>query len=126
MSVKAILISGHHNVQMWDYTYGSAVEGGDVVIDNNVTVIAHRPYDPDDDSKPATPQAAIRGGIYKLDKDGTSGPVFSAFDPVYVNASTGATTDGSDAPFGMAVEDAGANQDYVYAEHNPNYGYASS
>jgi predicted RecA/RadA family phage recombinase len=125
MSVKAILVRGH-DAQMVDYTPATAVEGGDVTIDNGVPVVSHRPYDPDDVNAEANPQVAIHGGIYDLDKDGTSGPVFAFGDPVYVHATNGATTSDANAHFGMCVADAGTNDATVRVFHNPNIGTASS
>lgn len=124
MSIKAVLV--HGEPLMVDYTPVAAVEGGDVKIDNGCPVVFHRPYDPDDASATATPQAAIHGGVYDLDKDGTSGPVFAFGDPVYCHATNGATTSDVDAPFGMCTKAAGTNDDTVRVFHNPNIGTASS
>jgi hypothetical protein len=126
MAIKAILLGG--DPQMWDYPYSAAVLGGDVVIDSgqNIPVVAHRDYDPNAADKTIAPQAAIKGGIYKLDKSGSSGPVFAFGDAVYVHATNGATTNDANAHFGMCVKAAGASQAWVEALHQPNVGTASS
>lgn len=121
MAVYARLRGG--NPVMWALTPDSAVVGGDVVVDDGgSTRVYHHDYDPADDNATETPQAAIRGGVYELDKDGTSGPTFDVGDPVYWHATNGATSTTTDDHFGFAVEAAGTNEATVIAEHNPIHG----
>lgn len=112
--------------QMIDYTPAAAVLGGDVIVDNEIPLCFHRPYDPADGSRPAAPQAGVRGGIYAVDKNGSGGPTFNFGDTVYFNPATGATTATTDDAFGMCVKLAGPSDTSVLCEHNPHFGTAAS
>lgn len=102
---------------MQDYTPSGAVSAGDIIVEGDVTLIAHL-----DIASGALGSVAAGGGEYEVLKDGTSGPVFSQGDKLYWddsgNEAVASAT--SNTPLGFAAADAGTSDATVRVIHAPN------
>lgn len=116
---KAKYVSG--DVETRDYTPGSAVDAGDVIVIDGWPYVAHQ-----DIPANTLGSLAIRGGIYDVIKDGTSGPTITDGEPIYwIENDELATDDGvGNVHFGKAVEAASDSASRVRVHHDP-YGHTT-
>lgn len=102
---------------MMDYTPGSAVAMGEVLDVGNLVGICVQPS-----GMAANVLGALEtAGVFRVIKDGTTGPVFTQGDEVYWDVANNLAVDapGSGIVFmGIADEAAGTNQDYVIVRIN--------
>jgi predicted RecA/RadA family phage recombinase len=105
----------HGDPLMVDYTPGSAVTAGDVLVLEDVLRVAH--LDIEASRKGAL---AAGGGVYEGPK--TVGQAFSDGETVYWNATTKrfTTTAGANKVFGPAAGDADASDTTARVQHRPN------
>lgn len=100
-----------------DYTPSAAVSSGAIVDLGDILGVAERPID-------ASAVGALSvSGVFKLIKDGTSGPVFAVGDHVFwdtVNSLAVRTGGSGCLYFGTCVEAAGTNQAWVNAKLAPD------
>lgn len=110
--MQARFIKG--NYQTIDYTPVADVSAGDVIIDGDLTLIAHN-----DIAAGELGALAIDGGVYEAVKDGTSGPVFALGDWLYWDDSNNEAVASatSNAILGPAVEAAGTSDAAVRFLH---------
>lgn len=95
-----------------DYTPGSAVSAGDVIVTNDTPRVAHL-----DIAANTLGALATNDGIYKMTADGAIG----ADKKVYWNAAASKVTltAGSNKIFGVTVSAAAADGDAIYVRHDP-------
>jgi len=83
----AVLKSGDENILMADYTPGSAVTAGDVVVQSSLIGVAVK-----DIAASAKGALAIDGGVWTMPKDTTSSAALSAGELVYWDATNEVVT----------------------------------
>lgn len=112
--MDAKLVHGGQNVRMVDYTPGSAVTGGTVVVVGDLPLVAHRDI-------AASEKAALAagGGVYEM----TAGEAIAAGKKVYWNDTSNklVETASSNKVFGYLEADssAAADGDTVRVIHAP-------
>lgn len=103
--------------QKIDYTPSAAVDSGDIIDLGDILGVAERAI-------AASAVGALSvSGVFRLIKDGTTGPVFAVHDPVFwdtVNELAVRTGGSGCLYFGTCVEAAGTNQAWVDTELAPN------
>lgn len=97
---------------MVDYTPGSAVTAGDVIVTNDTPRVAHA-----DIAASTLGALASHDGVYKMTADGA----IAADKKVYWNAAASKVTltAGSNKIFGVTVSAAAADGDAIYVRHDP-------
>lgn len=112
---KAVFVSGTYDTIY--HTPSTAIAAGDVVVIGRRPYVAHH-----DIAANVMGSLASGGGVYDLEKDGTSGPAFTDGEEVYwIDADDLATDVAEDnSHFGAAVGAAGASVAVVRAIHQPN------
>lgn len=104
---------------MVDYTPGSAVTAGDVIVAEDAVFVAHNSI-----AASALGAVAAGGGVYQLSKATTSGSAIAFGDTVYWDDSNnqGTATASSHKKFGICVTDGGAgdSDSTVLVLHRPN------
>lgn len=107
----------HGDARMVDYTPGSAVSAGDVVVTGDTPRVAHL-----DIAANELGALAAEGGIYEMPKATTSGSAIAADKKVYWDASAHVVTESSSSNkvFGVTVS-AGADSDAtILVRHDPS------
>src|SRR5690606_17968318 len=106
----------HGNPLMIDYTpSGADVSAGDVVMVGDYPCVAHK-----DIADGELGALAAGGGVYILEKDGTTGPVFSAGEDVAWDDSGELAVElAGGYHFGWSPAGAGTNDATVIAVHAP-------
>lgn len=100
-----------------DHTPGSAVTGGDVVVNGNVPMVAAN-----DIAANALGALAAEGGVYQLPKAITSGTAIGAGVKVYwdAGASQATTSAGGNKLFGFSTAAVADADDEVNVVHAPD------
>lgn len=102
----------HGEPLMIDYTPGSAVSAGDVVVQGDAPMIAH--VDIAANRKGAL---ALGGGVYKVAADGAIGILKRVFWDDSANKVT--LTASGNKPFGWTITAASTDGDLIYVAHDP-------
>jgi predicted RecA/RadA family phage recombinase len=106
----------HGSPLMMDYTPGSAVAAGDVVVIGEIPCIAHTAIAANE-----VGAVAVGGGVYRVTTDGTTD---TAGDKIYWNdaANKVTTTATGNKVFGYTSPDQGAtvDNDLIFVHHNPD------
>lgn len=109
---QAQLVSG--DPETIPYTHSGAVSAGDILVVNDLTLIAQHDYAANEKG-----EWGINGGVYEILKDGSSGPTFSFGDWLYWDDSNNEAVASatSNAILGPAVAGAGASDATVRVLH---------
>ena len=116
MTMEAMRYQGDHSLQI-DYVPGSAVAMGEVIDVGNLVGICTVPTGLEADKLGSLETK----GVFRVIKDGTSGPVFTQGDEVYWDTANNLAVAAPGANIvylGVAVEAAGANQAWVCVDIN--------
>jgi hypothetical protein len=114
----ARLVGGTPTV--YEYTPDAAVDGGDVILENDVPIIMGRAWDSASTVENTPIVAHHRGGIYECTKP--TGYAGDWCEAAYWNATTGITKTQSDLHFGRFVTPAASGDVLCYVLHEPVVG----
>lgn len=108
----------HGSPTMVDYTPGSAVSAGDVVVQGDVPMVAKA-----DIAAGRLGALALRGGIYQVTADGAIGVGRRV---VWDDTNNKVSISAAGKPFGVALTAAAADGDLIYVSHDPTPTHVTS